>query len=53
MMDEAVNEGNQEAKPILEKGEVEARNILEVSEDKINSAVKLVVERIVNIHGNS
>ena len=45
--------GNKEAEPILAKGRKEAEDILNVSEDKKINAVKLVVERIVKVHGNS
>lgn len=52
-MNEAISAGNKEAEPILAKGKSEASDIENISEEKKNNAVKLVVERIVKIHGNS
>lgn len=49
----AEDEGNSEAKPILEKGEKEVASIKNISEEKKNNAINLIVERIVKIHGNS
>ncbi|WP_066895337.1 ATPase [Clostridium nigeriense] len=46
-------DGNLEAAPILEKGEEEVQEIKNVSDDKQNNAINLIVERIVKIHGNS
>ena len=45
--------GKKEAEPILAKGRKESEDILNVSEEKKLNAVKLVVERIVKVHGNS
>lgn len=45
--------GDKEAEPILAQGRKEAEDISNVSEDKKLNAVKLVVERIVKVHGNS
>lgn len=53
LINDAVNIGNKEAEPILAKGKKDAEDILNISDDKKNNAVKLVVERIVKIHGNS
>ena len=46
-------DGNFEAKPILEKGEKEVEDIKNISDEKKNNAINLIVERIVKIHGNS
>ncbi len=53
LISKAVDMGNKEAEPVLAKGRQEAEGILNISEDKKINAVKLVVERIVKIHGNS
>ena len=49
----AEDDGNSEAAPILSKGENEVIEIKNISEDKKNNAINLIVERIVKIHGNS
>ncbi|WP_291649183.1 ATPase [Clostridium sp.] len=49
----AEEEGNSEAAPILEKGGKEVVSIKNISDDKKNNAINLIVERIVKIHGNS
>jgi len=49
----AEDDGNLEAEPILSKGENEVIEIRNISEDKKNNAINLIVERIVKIHGNS
>ena len=51
-MENALAEGNKVAEPILEKGKQESENIYNISDDKKNNAVKLVVERIVKANGN-
>lgn len=53
IIDNAIKLANDEAAPVLEKGYKEKGEILKISEDKKNKAVNLVIERIVNIHGNS
>ena len=53
LIDEAIHSGNKEASPILEKGKKESEDIRNIDGNKKNNAVKLVVERIVKIHGNS
>ena len=52
-MQDAIDAGNKEAEPILLKGKKDAEDIYNISEDKLDNAVKLVIERIVKIHGNS
>lgn len=46
-------EGIKQSSPILGKGNVEKEDILNLNEEKLQKAVNLVVERIVNINGNS
>lgn len=53
IINDAVEAGNKEAEPILLKGKQEAQDIYNIEEDRKNNAVKLVIERIVKIHGNS
>ena len=38
---------------ILDKGEIEVQKIKNISTDKKNNAINLIVERIVKINGNS
>lgn len=49
----AEEEGNTEAKPILKKGDSEVSSIKNISNEKKDNAINLIVERIVKIHGNS
>lgn len=49
----SITSGNEEAEALLVAGESKCAGIRNLSEDRINSAVKLVIERIVNINGNS
>lgn len=53
IMDEAITLGNKEAEPILYKGDEEVYKFSNLPEENINNAIKLVIERIVNINGNS
>lgn len=49
----AVEEGESIAKPILEKGIEEAKELSKLSDEKIDSAINIIIERIVNANGNS
>ncbi|MBE6053716.1 MAG: ATPase [Clostridium sartagoforme] len=53
ILNKAEEEGNLEAKPILDQGERDVEEIKKISTDKKNNAINLIVERIVKIHGNS
>ena len=53
LIEEAVEAGNVEAKPILENGEKEKESIRNLSPELKENAINIVVERIVKIHGNS
>ena len=46
-------EGRKEAEIILKSSEEECKKIKEIQDDKIEKAVSLVIERIVNGYGNS
>ncbi|WP_454053987.1 ATPase [Clostridium sp. Marseille-Q7071] len=48
-----ISESEVESEPIMKKGKEEVGHILNVDANKFNSAVKLVIERIVNFNGNS
>lgn len=48
-----VDATNKEADALFEIGKSDCTKIQSVSPDKVDAAVKLVIERIVNIHGNS
>lgn len=48
-----ISESEVESEPIMKKGKEEVDHILNVDANKFNSAVKLVIERIVNFNGNS
>jgi V/A-type H+-transporting ATPase subunit G/H len=53
LIDEAVFAAEKEAAAILEKGRSDISDILDLPKDKLNSASKLIIERIVNSNGNS
>ena len=53
ILKQAEEEGAKEAEPILKKGEEEIAKIKNLSDEKKNNAINLIVERIVKIHGNS
>lgn len=53
LLNAALEEGNNKAKPILEMGEKEIEAIKNMSQEIKDNAINIVVERIVKIHGNS
>ena len=53
IMNDAVEKGNNEASPILEKGKEDVDAISNMSQKIKDNAINIVVERIVKIHGNS
>lgn len=53
ILKQSEEEGAREAEPILKKGEEEIAKIKNLSDEKKNNAINLIVERIVKIHGNS
>ena len=53
IIDVQVTAGNIEAEKLFEKGKIECETIASPSQARVDEAVKLVIERIVNIHGNS
>lgn len=53
IISEAIKQGEKEAVIIKEKAQKDIDDIINLSEDKIKNAIKLVVERIVMNNGNS
>lgn len=53
LIDEAVSTAEKEAAAILEKGRSDISDILDLPKEKLDSASKLIIERIVNSNGNS
>jgi len=51
--DEATKEGKMQAEPILKACEKEVIDINNISQDKFELAVNMVIERIVKFNGNS
>lgn len=51
--EKALKEGEAASKPILENGISEASKIIDISDEKIDRAVNIIIERIVNANGNS
>lgn len=52
-MENAVKEGQQEAEPIIERGRQEEEAILGLNDGRLDKAINMVIERIVNSNGNS
>ena len=53
IIEKAIAEGQSKAEPILKQGEKDSQDIYNISTEKKMSAVKLVIERIVKVNGNS
>ncbi|WP_242845745.1 ATPase [Clostridium novyi] len=53
ILEEAISKAKEEALPIIQQGEKEVQEIKSVCAKKRDEAVNLVIERIVNINGNS
>lgn len=53
IIDNAILEASKEADVLFEKGQADCKLISNALTSKVDEAVNLVIERIVNIHGNS
>jgi V/A-type H+/Na+-transporting ATPase subunit G/H len=53
IVDESVSSGEKEAAVIIERGRHHISDILNLPKQKLQSASKLIIERIVNSNGNS
>lgn len=53
IQEKALQEGEIESKPILEKGLIEAKKLEEITDQDLDSVVNIIIERIVNVNGNS
>ncbi|MGL5764869.1 MAG: ATPase [Sarcina sp.] len=53
IIDAAVTSANIKAEKLFEQGKKDCKSITDLDKEKIDQAVKLVIERIVNIHGDS
>lgn len=53
IMNDAVAKAEKNTEYIFEEGRNEANNIKKISNEKVERAVNLVIERIVNINGDS
>lgn len=49
----ALSEGEAMARPIIEGGTNQAKALHEMKDEDLNSAVSIIIERIVNANGNS
>ncbi|MBS3994291.1 MAG: hypothetical protein KGZ33_00725 [Alkaliphilus sp.] len=49
----ALSEGEAMAKPIIGRGTDQAKALYEMKDEDLNSAVSIIIERIVNANGNS
>ena len=50
---QALSEGESTSKPIIEKGIQDAKKISGLTDKDLDSAVNIIIERIVNADGNS
>lgn len=53
LIDIALLEGEAIAKPMIDKGIEEAKALLDMKEKDLDSAVNIIIERIVNANGNN
>lgn len=53
IINKSIESGNKEAEDLFEKGKEQCKTINAPSQSKVDEATKLIIERIVNIHGNS
>ena len=53
LREKAVQEAENQSKPVLEQGLNEAKKILEITDAELDAAVNIIIERIVNVNGNS
>lgn len=53
LKEKALSEGESISKPIIEKGIQEAKQIVALTDKDLDSAVNIIIERIVNADGNS
>jgi V/A-type H+-transporting ATPase subunit G/H len=51
--DKAIKDGEEIAKPIIDNGSVKANALNQLDNQKLESAVNIILERIVNPNGNS
>ncbi len=52
LLEAAEATAKEQCRPIIDAGNAEIQAILHPSNDKVEAAVKLVIERIVNVSGN-
>lgn len=53
LREKALLEGENISIPIINKGDEESKKILNMSDAKLESAANIIIERIVNVNGNS
>lgn len=53
IINKSIASGNKEAEGLFEKGKEQCKTINAPSQSNVDEATKLIIERIVNIHGNS
>jgi len=51
--EQALSEGESIAKPIIEKGMQESQELAKMSNEDLDKTVNIIIERIVNVNGNS
>lgn len=51
--EKAAADGKSQSNPIIEKGEKDAKAILSTSDDKLDAAASIIIEKVVNANGNS
>lgn len=49
----AIQEGEAIAKPIIDKGNMEAKYLYEIKDEILDNSINIIIERIVSANGNS
>ncbi|NEZ45921.1 ATPase [Clostridium niameyense] len=53
IIEKSIETAKKDSIPILDKGIESVKNIRNVSQDNLNKAINIVIERIVKVNGNS
>ncbi len=49
----AVTDGEEAAKPIIEEGSIRTKALYQMNQEKLEGAVNIIIERVVNSNGDS
>ena len=51
--EKAVTDGEEAAKPIIEEGSIRTKALYQMNQEKLEGAVNIIIERVVNSNGDS